>query len=56
MKKWKKKKETVDYRYYETDKGEVIVRKKRKKTKSLLEQGFRKQARDIKKGAKQIWP
>jgi hypothetical protein len=47
-------KKTRDYTYYERS-GSGTVARKRKKKESLLEQGFRKQARDIAKGAKQLW-
>jgi len=48
------KKKTRDYTYYERS-GSGIVARKRSKKESLLEKGSRKQARDIAKGAKQLW-
>lgn len=39
-----------------TRKGTLVVRNNKGKKKSPLEKGIQKQAKDIKEGAKQIWP
>ncbi len=46
-------KRTRTYTYH--TRGQDTVARKRGKKESLLEQGFRKQAKDIKKGAEQLW-
>ena len=47
-------KKTRDYTYHER-RGSGTVARKRKKKESLFGQGLKKQARDIAKGAKQLW-